>query len=210
MTEQTSQILFAGRKISLNTEIIDLVNAQLVTLESLGKLHELRALRLHHTNPHRLPGGMLLDLSVLRKCPHLTIIEIPRQNIRALNGLEGHRNLHTIDVSSTHVTDLNPLADLPSLTILRLRHTRITTLEPLASVLMLEELDIAHTAVADISALRHLPALASLDLRATPVTDLTVLASMTALRRVVVQRLNVDYATIDHLHETRPDIELIT
>ena len=53
-------------------------------------------------------------------------------------------------------------------------------------------------------------ALASLDLRATPVTDLTVLADMAALQRAVLQRLDVERAAIDRLHEARPDIELIT
>jgi internalin A len=210
MTEQASSILFAGRQFPPDTEVIDLVNARLVTLEPLGDLPGLRVLRLHHTNPHRSPSGALLDLSVLRKCPHLSVVEIPRQNVRALDGLEGHRNLHTVDVSSTRVADLGPLAGLPSLAVLRLRHTRVTTLAPLDSVPTLEELDIAHTAVADISVLRQLPALASLDLRATLLTDLAVLADMAALRRVVVQRLDVDRAAIDRLREARPDLELIT
>ena len=209
MTEQTSPILFAGRQFPPDTEIIDLVNTRLVTLEPLGDLPKLRVLRMHHTNPHRSPGGALLDLSVLRKCPHLTVVEIPRQNVRALNGLEGHQNLHTVDVSSTRVSDLGPLAGLPDLAILRLRHTRVTTLAPLASVSTIKELDIAHTAIAKISVLRQLPQLASLDLRATPVTDLSPLTDMAALRRVVVQRLGVDRATIDRLRETCPDVEVI-
>jgi Leucine-rich repeat (LRR) protein len=210
MTEQASPILFAGQQFPPDTEVIDLVNAQLITLEPLGDLPELRVLRLYYTNPHRSPGGALLDLSVLRNCPHLAVVEIPRQNVRALDGLEGHRNLHTVDVSSTRVADLGPLSGLPSLAVLRLRHTRVTTLAPLASVSTLEELDIAHTAVADISVLRQLPALASLDLRATAVTNLAVLADMAALRRVVVQRLDVDHTAIDRLREARPDVELIT
>jgi hypothetical protein len=210
VTGDALPILFAGRQFPPDTEVIDLVNARLVTLEPLGDLPELRALRLHHTNPHRSPGGALLGLLALRKCPHLVIVEIPRQNVRALDGLEGHRDLHTVDVSSTRVADLGPLAGLPSLAVLRLRHTRVTSLAPLASVPTLEELDIAHTAVADIAVLRQLPSLASLDLRATPVTDLAVLADMAALRRVVVQRLDVDRAVIERLREARPDVELIT
>jgi internalin A len=209
MTPQALAILFAGRQFTPDTEVIDLVNARPVTLEPLGDLPGLRTLRLHHTNPHRSPGGALLDLSVLRKCPHLAVLEIPGQNVRTLDGLDGHRILHTLDVSSTRVADLGPLAGLPGLAVLRLRHTRVTSLAPLASVATLEELDIAHTAVADISVLRQLPALASLDLRATPVTDLAVLADMAELRRVVLQRLDVDRAAIDRLRETRPDIELI-
>lgn len=210
MTEQASPILFAGRQFPLDTEVIDLVNARPVKLEPLGDLPELRVLRLHHTNPHRSPGGALLDLSVLRKCPHLTVVEIPRQNVQALDGLEGHRNLHTVDVRFTRVADLSPLAGLPCLAVLRLRHTRVTTLAHLASVSTLEELDIAHTAVVDISVLRQLPALASLDLRATHVTDLAPLADMAGLRRVVVQRLEVGRAAIDRLREARLNVEVIT
>ena len=210
MTGGASSILFAGRRFPPDTEIVDLVNARLATLEPLGGLPGLRELRLRHTNPHRSPGGALLDLSVLRKCPRLAVVEIPRHNVRALEGLEGHRDLHTVDVSATRVADLGPLAGLPSLAVLRLRHTRVTSLAPLASVPTLEELDIAHTAVEDISVLRRLPALASLDLRASAVTDLAVLTGMAALRRIVVQRLDVDPAAIDRLREARPDVEVIT
>lgn len=210
MIEHASPILFAGQRFPSDTEVIDLVNARPVTLAPLGDLPELRVLRLRHTNPHTSPGGMPLDLSVLCQCPHLTVVEIPRQSVHALDGLEGHRYLHTVDVSSTRVADLSPLAGLPALAVLRLRHTLVADLSPLATVPTLEELDIAHTAVADISVLRQLPALKSLDLRATHVTDLAPLADIASLRRVVVQRLEVDHAAIDRLREVRPDVEVIT
>nr|WP_321404041.1 leucine-rich repeat domain-containing protein [uncultured Desulfobacter sp.] len=209
MTEPASPVLFAGRQFPPDTEVIDLVNIRLVTLEPLGSLHELRVLRLHHTNPHQSPGGALLDLSVLGKCPHLTVIEVPQQSVQTLDGLEGHPNLHTIDISATRVFDLAPLAGLPGLTTLRLRHTRVADITPLASVLSLAELDIAHTPVADISPLRGLPRLVSLDLRATPVTDLSPLMDMAALQQVVVQRLAVDTEVIDRLRESRPELEVI-
>ncbi len=209
MTGQTSSILFAGQQFPLDTKVIDLVNAPVVTLEPLGKLPALRVLRIQQTNPHESPGGALLDLSVLRKCPRLTIVEIPEQNVRSIEGLEDHQNLHTIDLSFTRVADLTPLTGLPGLAILRLRHTRVTDLAPLASIPTLQELDIAHTPVADISALRHHPSLTTLDLRATRVTDLSVLAEMPALRRVIVQRLDVDEAAIERLRLARPDVEVV-
>jgi internalin A len=209
MSAETPSILFAGERFAPGTEVIDLVNALVVTLDPLGELPELRVLRLQQTNPHESPGGALLDLSVLRKCPHLSVVEIPEQNVRSLAGLENHRELHTLDVSFTRVTDLTPLAGLPNLAILRLRHTRVTDLARLASRATLKELDIAHTPVADISPLRHHPALASLDLRATRVTCLSVLTEMPALRRVVVQRLDVDAAAIERLRKARPEVEVV-
>ena len=210
MIKHGAMIRFAGQAFPPDTEVIELVNTRLVTLDPLGDLPELRVLRLHHTNPHSSPGGALLNLSVLRKCPNLTVIEMPQQNIRLLDGLAGHRNLHTIDMSSTHVADLNPLADLQCLAVLRLRHTQVTSLAPITSVSTLEELDIAHTAIDDITVLRELPALTSLDLRATHVTNLAPLEDMVALRRVVVQRLDLSPSAIDRLHKVRPDVEVIT
>jgi internalin A len=209
MNAETSSIQFAGERFSLDSEVIDLVNAPVVTFDSLGELPELRVLRIQQTNPHESPGGALLDLSALRKCPRLNVVEIPEQNVRSLAGMENHRDLHTLDVSFTRVADLTPLACLPSLTILRLRHTPVTNLAPLATLPTLKELDIAHTRVADISALRHHPSLASLDLRATQVTDLSALADMPALRRVVVQRLDVDEAAIGRLRKARPEVEVV-
>lgn len=209
MTEQASTILFAGERFSPGTEVIDLVNAPVVTLNPLGELPELRVLRIWLTNPHESPGGALLDLSVLRNCPHLAVVEIPEQNVRSLAGVENHQELHTLDLSFTRVADLTPLAGLPGLTILRLRHTRVTDLAPLDSIPTLQELDIAHTPVADISILCHHPSLTSLDLRATRVTDLSALAEMPALKRVVVQRLDVDDEVIERLRKARPDVEVV-
>lgn len=209
MTGQASSILFAGQRFSPGTEVIDLVNAPVVTLDPLGELPELRVLRIRQTNPHESPGGALLDLSALRKCPRLTVVEIPEQNVRSLAGMENHKDLHTLDVSFTRVADLTPLAGLPGLTILRLRHTRVADLAPLDSIPTLQELDIAHTPVADISALRHHPSLVALDLRATRVTDLSALAEMPVLKRVVVQRLDVGEAAIGRLRKARPDVEVV-
>ncbi|MCH8530906.1 MAG: hypothetical protein LAT65_08635 [Saccharospirillum sp.] len=135
--------------------------------------------------------------------------ELRRQRVRALDGLEGHRHLHTVNVSFTRVADLGLLAGRPALAVLRLPHTAVTTLVPLASVRTLKDLDIAHTAVGDITPLRQLPALASLDLRATQVIDLAPLVDMVALRRVVVQRLEISRSAIDRLREARPEVEVI-
>ncbi|RXK80665.1 hypothetical protein EST62_12540 [Chlorobaculum sp. 24CR] len=209
MTEQASTILFAGQRFPPGAKVIDLVNAPVVTLDPLGELPELRVLRIRLTNPHESPGGALLDLSVLRNCSHLAVVEIPEQNVRSLDGVENHQELHTLDLSFTRVADLTPLVGLPGLAILRLRHTRVADLAPLASISTLQELDIAHTPVADISALRHHPSLVALDLRATRVTDLSALAEMPALRRVVVQRLDVDEAAIGRLRKARPDVEVV-
>jgi len=209
MIAETPSILFAGERFPLDTGVIDLVNAPVVSLDPLGELPELRVLRIQQTNPHESPGSALLDLSALRKCPRLTVVEIPEQNVRSLEGLENHQELHSIDLSFTRVADLTPLAGLPSLTILRLRHTPVTDLAPLASIPTLKELDIAHTQVADISVLRHHPALTTLDLRATRVTDLSALAEMPVLRRVVVQRLEVDEAAIERLRKARPEVEVV-
>ncbi|AOS83684.1 hypothetical protein BIU88_05690 [Chlorobaculum limnaeum] len=209
MTEQASTILFAGQRFPPGAKVIDLVNAPVVTLDPLGELPELRVLRIRQTNPHESPGGALLDLSVLRKCPHLAVVEIPEQNVRSLAGVENHQELHTLDLSFTRVADLTPLVGLPGLAILRLRHTRVADLAPLASISTLQELDIAHTPVADISVLRHHPSLVALDLRATRVTDLSALAEMPALRRVVVQRLDVDEAAIGQLRKARPGVEMV-
>ena len=209
MNSQDGSVLLAGQRYPVSTEVIDLVNTRLVSFAPLAELPELRVLRLHHTDPHSSPGGALLDLLALRKCPNLSIIEIPRQNLRTLDGLEGHNSLQAIDVSYTRINDLQPLAALPNLAVLKLRHTRVTSLEPLASIPTLEELDIAHTGVADLGALKWLPALTVLDLRATCVTDLSVLADMPALRRVVVQRLNLDGQAVYRLRQARPGIEVL-
>ena len=210
MSPQATTIRFGGQDFPPETKVIDLVNVRPVTLAPLGDLPNLQELRLHHTDPHSAPGGALLDLSVLRRCPALTTVEIPKQNVRSLDGLDGHQALLTVDVSFTRVADLAPLAGLPSLTVLRLRHTQVGSVEPLASVLTLEELDIAHSRVADISALTRLPALGSLDLRASRVTDVGVLADMPALRKVVVQRLEVDRSAVERLRDSRPDIEIVS
>jgi Leucine-rich repeat (LRR) protein len=201
---------FGGQQFPPETEVVDLVNVRPVSLDPLADLSDLEVLRLHHTDPHRAPGGHPLDLAALRNCARLAVVDVPRQAVRSLSGLEGHAQLRTVDVSGTRVADVGPLDGLPNLAVLRLRHTRVADLSPLATVSSLEELDVAHTLVEDISPLRGLPRLTVLDLRATGVTDLSVLTDLPVLRRVVLQRLDVDSSTIDRLRAARPALDVVT
>lgn len=67
-------------------------------------------------------------------------------------------------------------------------------------------IDLSFTRVTDLTPLcQALPSSAC----ATRVTDLAALAEMPVLRRVVVQRLEVDEAAIERLRKARPEVEVV-
>lgn len=209
MTQTPETIFFAEQHLSVNTEVIDLINAPVVSLDPLGALPNLRVLRLGDTNRHAMSGGMLLDLAALSPCTCLEVLELPEQNIRSAEALKLLPTLQSVDLSFTRVFDLAPFEGLDHLRSLKLRHTPVESVAPLADLPALVHLDIAHTAVSDIAPLGSLPALETLDLRATGVTDLAALVGVTSLREVTIQRLELESKAVEELRRARPDLAVI-
>lgn len=162
-------VRFGGRDVDADAEAVTLVNVAAPDLAPAARLPRLRELRLSHTNPHRTPGGLPLDLGPLAAAPGLEVLVLRHYPVRDIGPLRALRGLRVLDLGFTPVDDIGPLDDLPALEDLDLRATPVANLEPLHGHERLARLDIAHTRVRDLRPLHGLPALRELDVEGAPV-----------------------------------------
>lgn len=162
-------VRFGGQDVATDAEAVTLVNVAAPDLAPAARLPRLRELRLSHTNPHRTPGGLPLDLDPLAGAPGLEVLVMRHYPVRDIGPLRALRRLRVLDLGFTPVDDIAPLDDLPDLEDLDLRATPVANLEPLHGHDRLARLDIAHTRVRDLRPLQGLPALRTVDVEGAPV-----------------------------------------
>jgi Leucine-rich repeat (LRR) protein len=184
MTNDT--IRFEGHDLRRDAAKVELVNVEWPDFGPLTQLDHLRELRLTHTNPHRSPGGLSVELDPLASIENLEVLVLPHYPIRDLAPLHGLSRLRVVDLSFTPIDSVESLRELHALRELRLRATQVGNLEPLRGLARLASLDVAHTAVSDIAPLESLPELRQLYLVGTSVSDEQVAALQNARPAVVV------------------------
>jgi internalin A len=162
-------VRFEGQDVPRDATVVERVNVAWPDFAPLAELRDLQVLRLTHTNPHRSPGGLPVDLQPLAAVDGLEVLVLRHYPIRDLGPLRNLRRLQVLDLSFAPVADLAPLAGLGSLRDLGLRATRVVSLEPLEGLARLERLDVGHTPVADVRPLHGLPALHEVELDGTAV-----------------------------------------
>jgi internalin A len=173
-------VRFGGQDVDRDAEAVTLVNVAAPDLSPVARLPRLRELRLAHTNPHRTPGGLPVDLDPLAGAEALEVLVLRHYPVRDIGPLRGLRRLRVLDLGFTPLDDIGPLDDLPALEDLDLRATPVATLEPLHGRNRLARLDIAHTRVADLRPLHGLPALRVVEVEGAPVTPEQVAALVAA------------------------------
>ena len=80
------------------------MNVSPADLEPLRGLPRLRELRLRHTNPHRTPGGLPLDLDPLSGAAALEVLVLPGRPVHDLSPLRGLVALRELDVEPRSTT----------------------------------------------------------------------------------------------------------
>ncbi|HET6952989.1 MAG TPA: hypothetical protein VFI47_21580 [Acidimicrobiales bacterium] len=174
-------VRFGGVDLPVDAPAVELVNVSSPDFTPLTRLDHLRELRLTHTNPHRAPGGLPVELDPLAQLDELEVLVLRHYPIRDLGPLGGLFTLRVLDVSFSPVDDLGPLARLTGLRELRLRATRVADLAPLGGLTGLAVLDVAHTRVADLAPLHGLPDLRSVDVEGAPLAVGAVAALAAAI-----------------------------
>lgn len=164
-------IRFEGHELPVDAETVALVNVGSPDLTPLASLPRLRELRLTHTNPHRSPGGLPVELDPLASIETLEVLVLPHLPLRDLSPLRGLVRLRLLDLAFTPIDTVEDLVGLHALRQLRLRATRVHDLEPLRGLERLAQLDVAHTPVADVEPLSSLAALRELHLEGTRVRE---------------------------------------
>lgn len=177
----TDAIRFEGQDVPRDATVVERVNVSSPDFAPLADLPALRELRLTHTNPHRSPGGLPVDLEPLAAVAGLEVLVLRHYPIRDIEPLRHLGRLRALDLSFAPLTDLGPLAGLASLRDLGLRATRAASLAPLAGLTGLERLDIGHTPTTDVTPLHGLGALREVELDGTAVPPDAVAALAAAL-----------------------------
>eukprot|EP00162_Nutomonas_longa_P007475 comp17803_c0_seq1/m.30726 comp17803_c0_seq1/g.30726 ORF comp17803_c0_seq1/g.30726 comp17803_c0_seq1/m.30726 type:complete len:244 (+) comp17803_c0_seq1:22-753(+) len=102
-----------------------------------------------------LEGIYALDLSgksvsrlddLNTKCPKLVSLDLSRNNISELTGLEGLTDLKKLDLSGNRIREVNDLADLFSLEVLDLSNNSIATIKDLSALAQFKSLKTLHVA----------------------------------------------------------------
>lgn len=107
----------------------------------------------------------------------VTHLEVTRQGVTDLTGLETATELKTLRLAHNKITDLTPLSDITKLALVHLHDNNISDLEPLSNLTQTVELGLAENSeINDISALAGMTKLKHLNLADTPITDISALS----------------------------------
>ena len=112
---------------------------------------------------------------------HLTDLDLAREEIATLAGLEHLNTLDSLTLTENRVVDLWPLSGLKDLRHLDLDHNQVVDLDPLRGLRVLTFLDLAYNAVSDLSILPRLRSLETLNLDANEVQDLSALSGLSLI-----------------------------
>ncbi len=113
-------------------------------------------------------------------------LDLSRQGITDLEGIQVLKDLESLNLSGNLVTDLAPLYDLKQLTYLNLSDNRIENVSALSGLENLKELRLTHNKIQDISPLLSLQMLEILDVEDNPVPPEQLDAVQRALPNALV------------------------
>lgn len=104
--------------------------------------------------------------------------------IEDLNPLADLHQMHTLNLSSNHISDISPLATLASLRWLNLSQNTIQDLSPLATLTQLETLNLNWNQTLDLNTLQGLAKLNILYLNSCQLSNIQVLTIHKSLRKL--------------------------
>ncbi len=165
-----------------------------------------------HPSPVHIPdlnlrAAIAEALNVVHDAPitqedmnRLTHLDIRKQSITTLAGLEFATNLDFLLISDTPITDLSPIAGLTQLEVLYLWSCPISDITQLANLTNLRKLSIPSCDIVDISPLTKLTQLTSLDASYNRIIDITPLTNLINLVELqLIDNYITDVTPLAHL-----------
>lgn len=125
--------------------------------------------------------GERISRADMRALSHL---QVSREGITVLTGLEFASNLQSLDLSGNAISDTSPLAHLSRLTELDLSSNRVTDLSPLSGLCRLARLFLAANLITDLTPLARVSALVTLDISYNQIPEIASLADLVHLREL--------------------------
>ena len=164
---------------------------QVVTLDGIGGLHNLKRLALcsgiNSLNPVSslsqleeliLQDTAITDLTPLAELGNLKRLEIRGSNVGDLSPLKNLQKLETLIISDSNVKDLTPIKDLTNIRRLFLHNNRISDITPLAGLTQLTMLNLSGNQITDVMPIANKQGLTNLYLARNQVSDIRPLAAL--------------------------------
>jgi hypothetical protein len=148
-------------------------NSQIISLEPLSRLSDLRRLNCSHT--------LVNDLMPLRNMSKLRHLDCSHTAVASLSSLKYSTSLQTLDISYSLISDIGPAMNFTALGSFYLNHTAIDSITALSELTQLKDLEIAGTKVTDISPVREIKSIERIDVSETQISDLSPLSGLTGI-----------------------------
>lgn len=188
----------ALEQMSKITEVNVAGNEDIVNLEPLSELSELRVLDCSNTkvsdiNPIRnlnqirdlnISNTDITDISNLKYANVVQNFKADNIRIDDISVVASFEGLSNLNVSNTNVYDVSCLAKCLELNTINLSGTEVVDLSPVGNLLKLYDLDVSNTPVSDISPLQGLVNLHFLNIEGTRVIDLSALHNLDRLNEI--------------------------
>jgi len=131
-------------------------NTDIVNLEPLSKLSQLRTLNVSSTQ--------IQDIYPVRNLTKLHNLNASNTFIQSLDALVYSMELAALNVSNTQIRSIEPLANISNLKILDISNTPVDSLQACYEMKLLEDLKMRNTLVTDLSPIQQLNSLSYLDI----------------------------------------------
>jgi Leucine-rich repeat (LRR) protein len=137
----------------------------------------------------------------------ITYLDLRRNFIRDLRGIEYFPNLNYLDLSYNELTEIGQLSKVKNLATLDLSENDIISLEPLKALPNLKKLYLNGNEIKDLSPLSELKGLKILNIRNNNITDLSPLYKLTNLKELHVNSISDDQ--LKEIEATIPGIKVV-
>ena len=139
----------------------------------------------------KAPGDAITELDMLGLGGWSNSLNLSRDNISNLTGLEFATNLEVLDLDNNSISDISALAGLTKLERLDLNNNSISDISALAGLTELDWLSLSNNSISDISALAGLTSLSELYLSNNSISDISALAGLTSLSELYLSNNNI-------------------
>ena len=107
-------------------------------------------------------------------------------------------DLHTLNITGTHVGDLTPIRNLNYLETLNIAKCPVQSLTPLVFMKSIKDLDVSFTEVKDLSAIMNFKVLERLNISGTKIDSISSIAGLTNLTDLRLNNTRVSDITLVH------------
>ncbi|MBY0161865.1 leucine-rich repeat protein [Cytobacillus firmus] len=111
----------------------------------------------------------------------LTLLDLSRQGIKSIQGLQYASNVKYLDLSDNEIDDITPLKPLTKIRELDIADNQIASIQDLSAMTDLEMLIVSQNQISSLDVIKHLRSLHTLEANDNQISDITALSMATEL-----------------------------